>query len=448
MGKISFWKKGLSLILSIGIIQISFDYTLFKIYAEEVNFDNAVAEYCEEHPLDGYLLMQEQEDTGVMEPQLEAELNAQGVFDDEIMNLSEDEISNLEQAEKVCVVTQYIEYKYIGNEANVEDISVDNQKQQRDKNEQEKRADDSVSISENQNMIDELLNTDILEDNAPEDYEVKVMSDEEVDKLIQELYFNDESAEESALDKILIGIGVKSQNVYASYGFGSSHPNATSYMKKSLLVTQIDGKVNIVFTCKWLKEPANRLNDILEISWTGGRRILNESKYQCNAKITYDKVTYMFFKDNYAHFYKPTIEKFEKVTKDCTDSLEQNWTDKIARIPFNLPNDKQEYGSLYNRYIIPENMTLQVSFWLYREGGGIDVSAEYCHQKKDFDFNLLAGIGLAIGTIRLVLYPVKEIGANILTGAGVLTSAGTIVSISKYYEACGGNRCQVSFNYK
>ncbi len=196
--KLGYLKKGLIVLLSTSIIQISFDSTLLKIYAEEVSYTYALEAYCEEHPLEGYLYIQEQEDTGIMDAKLEAELNAQGIFDSEIMDFSEDEIKELENADDIYISTEYIKYTYTGED--LEECFLNNQKTQEEQESNWKNK--NFELSDDQNIIEEILNIDSLNDNVPEGYEVERMSDEDVDELIRELYFDEESEnEETFFDK-------------------------------------------------------------------------------------------------------------------------------------------------------------------------------------------------------------------------------------------------------
>lgn len=443
--RIKYLKRGICVLLSVGVVQISFNCTILKVYAEEEFYQQVFEEYCEDNPLDGYLLIQEQQDTGIIDSKLEAQLNAQGIFDSELEEFSDEDIKSIEQADEVFAVTQYIEYKYTADTDEDNSDLIDNYKRSLDnETDVEVKGNSSTDISEDLNIIDNFMDSAAVVEHTPDGYEAKVMSDTEVDELIKEIYFDEsKKEEENILNKVLVGIGIMPQNVYAATKVESSRPTATSYMKKVLMVCQVNDKVHIIFTCRWLKSPANRMIDILEISWNGGRRILNDDKHTYDANLSYDRIT-VRMESGYGSYSNKMTQTTEKITKDCTDNLYRNWTDKAARVPFDVPRDSPglDIGYYY------EDIRMQVSFWLKREGSGIDVYAEYNHQKKKYDFNYLMGVSLTAQTLRLVFFPAEAIGSNVLSGVGILASAGNLISISKYYETCGGMPCQVSYDYK
>ena len=424
--------------LTIGVIQISFDCTFFKVYADEVNYEQALKEYCEGNPLDGYLFIQEQEDTGILNSELEAELNAQGIFDSEIMNMSEEDIDCIETADKVYIETQYVQYVYTGEELS-SDIEEDKIQYFKNKNE---IINENVEISEGQEVIDDYLNINRLSKSClPYGYEAKIMSEDEVDELIEELYFNEESNNgDNVLNKILTGIGVKPQTVYAKTKVGSDRQES-SYLKKILIVCQVDNKVRVNFNCIWMKTPANTLVDLVSLQWMGGSRILNDSSHLYSASISYKKTKSVEFS-----YGEKKILTTETIEKDYSSQFRRNWEPSAVVVAFELP-DEYLYDENGMRYIVNySNITTKISFWLTCNGSAIDVRANYQHQKSKFKFNSDNFFNTAAYVVSFIGTP-SNIAKGII-GVATIKSGTNIIYTEKYYDSCGGEPCNVEFSYK
>ncbi len=432
--KLDYWKKGFSILLSICIVQMSFDSTVLKVYAEEVAYSHAVEEYCEEYPLEGYLYLQEQESTGIMDAKVEAELNAQGIFDSEIKDFSEEDIKELENADSIYVSTQYIKYTYTGEKTEVKDNSISNSSTKNQKSQDKKKwKSDSFDVIENQDIVNEIFNADLFDENMPEDYEVENMSDEDIDALIKECYFDEESEkEDSIFDKILTGIGIKPQNVYAK---SATDTQQSSYLKKALFVIQTGDKIMVCFNCFWLKEPSNRLNDLVGIQWTGGDRITKNSEYPYRAEISYIETAS-----------KIGSVKFGRVVQDYTKQFYENWTPFSAVVDFSVPKN---YINSKGELVTYSDIRTHVSFYLNKTyHTSIDLRADYQHQKKTTKFNLVSATGCIATTATFIFAPMASAVGN---GALLISSIAQGVDVIKtntYYEACGGSPCNANFTYK
>lgn len=418
---------------------MSFDSTVLKLYAEEVAYSSALEEYCNEHPLDGYLYLQEQENTGIMDAKLEAELNSQGIFDSEIKDFKEGELEALENADKIYVSTQYIKYTYTGEKNDLEEYSISNsstpnQKSQ-DKTNKKKWESKNFDVIENQDIMNEIFDTDLLDEATTEDYEVEIMSDEDIDALIKECYIDEESEnKDSIFDKILTGIGIRPQNAYAAKS--DNNIQESSYMKKSLLVIQYSDRVFVSFNCIWIKAPSNRLVDLVSMQWIGGSRSKNDRNGNFLAELSYDVIDES----------SGTSSK-RKMTKDYTDALIRNWKLNTAAVAFQLPPEIELYmkNGLLCR-LIYTNIRMHVSFDLYQEGRTIDMWAEYQHQKKKMDINSNAILNTAALVVSCIMTP--GVVTRAVIGVAAISTGLQSVSTKTYYETCGGEPCNVSFTYK
>ena len=393
-------KRVLGLMLIISIIQISFDYTLFKIYANEVFYEQKLKEYCEGNPLDGYLFMQGQKDTGKLDAKIEAELNAQGIFDSEILNMSEEDIECIETSDKIYIMTQYVQYKYTGK-----DISINEDEKTKCIKNKKAIKKEHIQISETQEILNDFLNINCMEESSlPNGYEAKIMSEHEVDELIEELYFDEKSNNvDNLLDKILVSIGIKPQMVYAKTKVGSDRQNS-SYMKKILMVCQVNDKVRINFNCIWIKQPANTLLDYVELQWAGGTRVFDDINHSYSAEMTYNKTTI----DKSGN-----IVSKNKIVKDYTNNFKKNWQPNTVAVAYDLP-EHYEFIYRYNKDLIAINTDIQLSvcFWLDKNGNTIDVLADYMHQKKKFYFDIYSATGSIISAATFIYSPFPSKFAN------------------------------------
>lgn len=201
--------------------------------------------------------------------------------------MSEDDIECIEASDKIYITTQYVQYKYTGK-----DISIDDKDMTRFIKNKKAIKNEHIQISESQEMIKDFFDINSMgESSLSSGYEAKIMSEDEVDELVEELYFKEESNNGvDILDKILVNIGIKPQTVYAKTKVGSDRQNS-SYMKKILMVCQVDDRVRINFNCIWIKQPVNTLLDYVELQWAGGTRILDDINHSYSAEMTYNKKT-------------------------------------------------------------------------------------------------------------------------------------------------------------
>ncbi|MBE5922741.1 MAG: hypothetical protein E7269_08315 [Lachnospiraceae bacterium] len=399
-------KRIMCMLLAICIPQVSFSLTPLKVCAESARYRAEVRKLCEERPLEGYLYLQTKNHTGKFAEKFENKLNCAGVFDKEINDWTTEDIEDIENAEQIQVYTQYVEYTYTGiNE-----------------------TDDIEKVMENEDVKFENI-----------ECESRVLSDDEVNEVIQKLYFQGKGS--TITENLMKSIGVYPIDVYAA-SKSQTDINSSSYMKKTLVVSQYDDYVKVTFNCTWLKEPLNRMLDYAEIYWEGGTGLTKDTSHPASAVLKYHKSS-----TERPLFHETTYSE-EDITEDYTENLIYNMRTTCTAAAFNMPVDTSETND--NGYFSygHTNIRFIVSFWIKRAGTYIAVSADYNHQKQ-YGFNYEYGIP-ALGkaglqTISFIFNPSYTKILKICVSIGKMEQ---MFYVEPYYETTGGEKCFVKYAYK
>ena len=199
------------------------------------------------------------EDTGLLIPEIEEELNKQGVFDDEIEQYAEEYAS---------------EYVNELNKSEPEDIKV-------------------------QAQYYEIYDTEELEGVSVKEEELVPASAEDVNEYLAEEYYDEnlddkDSDNSSIVEWVLEKIGIKSVNVHAetqSKG-GQNDKNNKTMLKKTIICTRAKSKdrkgkkylyVHAIF--KWDKMPKYRDLDTLSIKWNNA--VYYDYEYEKNTSVSH-----------------------------------------------------------------------------------------------------------------------------------------------------------------
>ena len=250
-------------------------------------------------------------------------------------------------------------------------------------------------------------------------YQSRILSKKEVDNLIKEIY----------LDKETASTMVKSRSKTDSQN--------TSYLKKTLLVSQSNDLVHIMFTANWLKAPQNRLLDIITLSWIGGTRYIKNNNYY--AKLNYDKTTKVVGVGS--------SSQTESLSENYTNDFYKRWKPNMAAVAFQLPQNKYITGEWSTVMYTYDKIRVVISFWLNKEGKSIDVSADYEHQKKELSMDILKGASFTAKLITIIAAKGKT--ANyILDAIQALVQGTDVFATNTYYETAGGLPCNIQFKYK
>lgn len=382
----------ISILLVASVPEQAFAYTIIDVAVERKQHEQELINYYETDKLKYYLEREKENSVGLFVANREELLNDAGLFDTELMDLSEDEVEFINEAKSVEVSTQYIEYEL---EENV-----------------------------------------VSEENTEKLYREKVMDKQEIDNLIDELYIKDQypnTEKNKVINKFMEGIGLKPMTAYAAYR-SQSDTNSTTYLKKSLIVSQSNDLVHVIFVCTWLTPPSNRLLDIVTVTYGGACSYKESNNY--SATLTYTETV-----RTYVPFNSKTTSK--TVSIDCTKDIEWLANGKIA-VPFELPDN------IYTQYVTYDytNIKFKLSFWLERDGKKIEVIADYAHQKKKVSVSLLNGAALTVETIAFIASGGSSLVVNCLTGVGAVINGINLFETEEYYSSAGGSACNVAFYYK
>lgn len=333
-----------------------------------------------------------------LQKDVEEKLNTEGVFDSELEDLTDNDIKNLNDATDINVSTEYVVYYEPINE---------------DKN---NTYDDNISTNDK-------INKNSLQSH--------ILTPSEIDEVIKEKYFTDEFGENSkntnVLDVVASMIGLQPQAAYASEH--TSYKNST-YMKKTLISSQVGDYNNISYTCTWLKEPDYRLVDSMVLSYNGGTMVTSSGTY--NAKFTYTQ--------------KNLGESANSKVVNLTSYLYNKRKPGLAAIAFKLPDDV--YNTRDDVYVTRNyNMRATMSFKLNVSGKGCELAGEYDHQKKKISIDLLGGVELGASAIAFVLTDGASLAVNVITGVGATAGTLNLFKTSSYFENVG-SAVQLSYQYK
>ena len=233
-------KKIFMVMLAVMVCEVSFINSPISVLADIVNQERQDEEFKENSTLEYYLNEEIKNNTGILGEEVEKELNRQGIFDSELELFSDKEINEIEQAEDIQVISEYLE---------------------------------------------------VVENN--DETEEREMNDEEIDELIMDTFYSEEKS--SVIEDIGKKVGLIPQDVYGV----SIDANSTSYVKRSFVIFETKGIVSVTGISYWLKMPENRYTDMVVYSWSGahkysGRKAVSKTQYIINersmvsGKVLYD----------------------------------------------------------------------------------------------------------------------------------------------------------------
>lgn len=102
-------KKMFMVMLSVMVCEVSFINSPISVLADIVNQERQDEEFKENSTLEYYLNEEIKNNTGILGEEVEKELNRQGIFDSELELFSDKEINEIEQAEDIQVISEYLE---------------------------------------------------------------------------------------------------------------------------------------------------------------------------------------------------------------------------------------------------------------------------------------------------------------------------------------------------
>ena len=95
--------------LAVMVCEVSFINSPISVLADIVNQERQDEEFKENSTLEYYLNEEIKSNTGILGEEVEKELNRQGIFDSELELFSDKEINEIEQAEDIQVISEYLE---------------------------------------------------------------------------------------------------------------------------------------------------------------------------------------------------------------------------------------------------------------------------------------------------------------------------------------------------
>ncbi len=202
--------------------------------------------------------------TNVIDNNTERYLNNCGMFDEEIENLDKQTIEELEDCNNKNIEVYTTFFEYIEPEVST------------------------------QNFEDAEKNDD---NNIIEKGTVNELTNEEINELIAEQYYDVDISEEkedsTILDNVLEAIGLKPVDVYAGIDNYRDNVNDmkknTTYLKRTILImpTKLNNKqyYKVLASYTWINMPANRLVDLPYLSWGNGLVYDNTSEAFHNTKV-------------------------------------------------------------------------------------------------------------------------------------------------------------------
>lgn len=184
--------------------------------------------------------------TGVIDEELEEELNRNGIFDDEIENNLLDEIEDI-SFDDVELISVEVLYYAINDTKELEGKKV--------------TEDEMLELKPEQ--VDMYM--------AEKYYDEKTELNDEISKSFKEMNDNDTINEKTFSDKFLEAVGIKPKNVYAAqsrqYSYGGKNSQNPTLLKKTAILFQHKqgGDVHVIVDFFWTEMPKYRNLDVAYI---------------------------------------------------------------------------------------------------------------------------------------------------------------------------------------
>lgn len=307
--------------LSVMVCEVSFINSPISVLADIVNQERQDEEFKENSTLEYYLNEEIKNNTGILGEEVEKELNRQGIFDSELELFSDKEINEIEQAEDIQVISEYLE---------------------------------------------------VVENN--DETEEREMNNEEIDELIMDTFYSEEKS--SVIEDIGKKVGLIPQDVYGV----SIDANSTSYVKRSFVIFQYKGIISVTGINYWLKMPENRYTDIVKYSWSGAQQYINKS-YKCVSKTQYTFDEHYEYDGNVT--FDGTTYHEEDFSDLIKQNL--NYGPDYIEAPFDLPDYDYNYScrGAYGERIL-DSFVYKITFYLEALPNSKKLSLfyDYQHQKK------------------------------------------------------------------
>lgn len=307
--------------LSVMVCEVSFINSPISVLADIVNQEIQDEEFKENSTLEYYLNEEIKNNTGILGEEVEKELNRQGIFDSELELFSDKEINEIEQAEDIQVISEYLE---------------------------------------------------VVENN--DETEEREMNNEEIDELIMDTFYSEEKS--SVIEDIGKKVGLIPQDVYGV----SIDANSTSYVKRSFVIFQYKGIISVTGINYWLKMPENRYTDIVKYSWSGAQQYINKS-YKCVSKTQYTFDEHYEYDGNVT--FDGTTYHEEDFSDLIKQNL--NYGPDYIEAPFDLPDYDYNYScrGAYGERIL-DSFVYKITFYLEALPNSKKLSLfyDYQHQKK------------------------------------------------------------------
>ena len=314
-------KKMFMVMLSVMVCEVSFINSPISVLADIVNQERQDEEFKENSTLEYYLNEEIKNNTGILGEEVEKELNRQGIFDSELELFSDKEINEIEQAEDIQVISEYLE---------------------------------------------------VVENN--DETEEREMNNEEIDELIMDTFYSEEKS--SVIEDIGKKVGLIPQDVYGV----SIDANSTSYVKRSFVIFQYKGIISVTGINYWLKMPENRYTDIVKYSWSGAQQYINKS-YKCVSKTQYTFDEHYEYDGNVT--FDGTTYHEEDFSDLIKQNL--NYGPDYIEAPFDLPDYDYNYScrGAYGERIL-DSFVYKITFYLEALPNSKKLSLfyDYQHQKK------------------------------------------------------------------
>lgn len=314
-------KKMFMVMLSVMVCEVSFINSPISVLADIVNQEIQDEEFKENSTLEYYLNEEIKNNTGILGEEVEKELNRQGIFDSELELFSDKEINEIEQAEDIQVISEYLE---------------------------------------------------VVENN--DETEEREMNNEEIDELIMDTFYSEEKS--SVIEDIGKKVGLIPQDVYGV----SIDANSTSYVKRSFVIFQYKGIISVTGINYWLKMPENRYTDIVKYSWSGAQQYINKS-YKCVSKTQYTFDEHYEYDGNVT--FDGTTYHEEDFSDLIKQNL--NYGPDYIEAPFDLPDYDYNYScrGAYGERIL-DSFVYKITFYLEALPNSKKLSLfyDYQHQKK------------------------------------------------------------------
>lgn len=307
--------------LAVMVCEVSFINSPISVLADIVNQERQDEEFKENSTLEYYLNEEIKNNTGILGEEVEKELNRQGIFDSELELFSDKEINEIEQAEDIQVISEYLE---------------------------------------------------VVENN--DETEEREMNDEEIDELIMDTFYSEEKS--SVIEYIGKKVGLIPQDVYGV----SVDAKSTSYVKRSFVIFQYKGIISVTGINYWLKMPENRYTDIVKYSWSGAQQYINKS-YKCVSKTQYTFDEHYEYDGNVT--FDGTTYHEEDFSDLIKQNL--NYGPDYIEAPFDLPDYDYNYScrGAYGKRIL-DSFVYKITFYLEALPNSKKLSLfyDYQHQKK------------------------------------------------------------------